>query len=146
MVQSEAQLTSGSKVTDIEEPAMAAQAAARTAVVPVLSYDYRTLAAGQRSADSHLTDAYRKKYDAIFDKTIKAPAASTQTVVTAKVVDAGVVRVDADRVQVLVFVDRTRVNKTSTTPTPFQDQVTVTMEHVGGRWLVDDMVTNQIPD
>jgi Mce-associated membrane protein len=143
IVDSTAQLSSGSKVTRIEERAMAAQAAAKEAIVPVLSYDYRKLDADQSSAHGYLTEAYRLQYDKLFDL-IKQNAPTTQTVVTTKVIDSGVVRVDADRVQVLLFVDRPTTNKASTTAIPYQDQVTATMRQVGQDWRIDNLVTTAI--
>ena len=149
VIQADVQLSSGSQVTDIEEPAVAAVAAAKQAVVPVLSYDYRHLDADKAAADRALTDAYRsgpKGYDALFDTVIKGPATTTQTVVTVKVVGSAVVRAEPDRVQVLLFIDQSRTNKTSSTPAVFQNQVVLTMQKVGDQWLVDKMVSNQIAE
>lgn len=143
VVQGEATLASGTKVTQIEQSAADAQAAARTAIVPLLSYDYRHLDADQRKAEGYLTDSYRKSYDRLFG-IIKQNAPGTQTVITTKVVESGVVRVDGDRVQVLLFVDRPTTNKATTTPIPYQDQVTATMRKVGGSWLVDNLVTTPV--
>ncbi|HVW80902.1 MAG TPA: hypothetical protein VHB69_08205, partial [Mycobacteriales bacterium] len=120
-----------------------AAAAARTAIVPLLSYDYRHLDADQSKAEKYLTDSYRKSYDSLF-AVIKQNAPGTQTVITTKVVESGIVRVDGDRVQVLLFVDRPTTNKASTTPIPYQDQVTATMQKVGGSWLVDNLVTTPV--
>jgi Mce-associated membrane protein len=143
VVEATAQLSSGSKVTDIEERAMAAQAAAREAIVPVLSYDYRKLDAAQSAAHGYLTASYQKEYDKLF-ALIKRNAPGTQTVVTTKVIDSGIVRADTDRVQVLLFVDRPTTNKASTTAIPYQDQVTATMRQVGGDWRIDNLVTTPI--
>ena len=145
IVQDDVQLASGSKVTSIEQPAIAAVAAARSAVGPIVTYDYRKLDAGQKAAEAVMTDHYRTTYDKTFDK-LRGPIATTQTVITAKVVGAGIVRAGDDRVQVLVLVDRSTTRKGSATPIPTQDQVTLTMKKVGGSWLVDDMNTNQIPE
>ncbi|WP_017936537.1 J domain-containing protein [Nocardioides sp. Iso805N] len=143
VVQADAELSSGTKVTRIEDRAVAAQAAAKEAIVPALSYDYRKLDTDQARAESYMTDAYRTKYDRIF-ALIKKNAPGTQTVITAKVVDSGIVRVDADRVQVLLFVDRPTTNKASATPIPYQDQVTATMRRVGDAWLIDNLVTTPL--
>ena len=145
IVQDDAQLASGSKVTDIEQPAIAAVAAAKDAAVPVVTYDYRSLDAGQKKAEGYLTDSYRAAYDKIFAK-LRGPITSTQTVITAKVIGSAIVRFSGDRAQVLVLVDRSTVRKDSATPNVTQDQVTLTMEKVGSRWLVDDLSTDQISE
>jgi len=125
----------------IESDADAARAAAERAVVPVLSYDYRTLDQGQKDAESWLTPHYRDKdYRPLF-ATIKANAPGTRAVVTTKVVESAIVRAGKDRVQVLLLVDRPTTNAKQTTPITYEDHVTVTMEKDGKGWLVDDMST-----
>jgi Mce-associated membrane protein len=149
VVQDSVQVASGSKATEIEEHAVDAVAAAKVAVVPVLSYDYRHLDQDQAAADRYLTDSYRggkQGYDNTFETLVKKAAVETQTVVSTKVVGAAVVRADSDRVQVLLLIDQPRTNKASPTPVVFQNQVTLTMAKVGSRWLVDDLKTNQIPE
>jgi Mce-associated membrane protein len=101
-VQADVQLSTGSKVSRIEEPALAAEAAAKTAVVPVLSYDYRHLDDDKAAADKVMTDGYRKKYDKLFEDVVRKPATTTQTVITTKVVGSAIVRAGSERVQVLL--------------------------------------------
>jgi Mce-associated membrane protein len=143
-VQADVQLSSGSKVSQVEESAAAALAAARTDVVPVVTYDYRHLDADKSAAEDVMTDGYRAAYDKLFDK-LRASILSTQTAITAKVVDTGIVRASGDRVEVLVLIDRSTTRKASATPMVTQDQVTLTMRKTGDTWLVDNLRTNQIP-
>ena len=125
----------------IESAASDARDAAERAVVPVLSYDYRTLDQGEKEAESWLTPRYRDKdFRPLFD-TIKQNAPNTQTVVTTKVVSSAIVRAGEDRVEVLLLVDRPTTNKQQATPVTFEDHVTVTMEHTGDGWRIDDMAT-----
>ena len=90
-----------------------------------------------------MTPAYQKKYDALFAQ-IAANAPDVKAIVTADVVASGIVRSGADRVQVLVFVNRPTLRADKTEPTVFRDQVVMTMEKSGDDWLVDDMDTNQL--
>ena len=53
--------------TEVRDATVAAQGAAERAIVPVLSYDYRTLEEDQATAQSYLTDSYRKDYDELFE-------------------------------------------------------------------------------
>lgn len=124
-----------------EEATQAALAAAERAIGPVLSYDYETLDADQQRAASYLTGDYRRDYDDLFG-VIVDNAPSTQTKVTASVVASGIVRSGEDRVDVLVFVDRPTTNKLTPEPVTYKDQVTVTMQKVGGEWLIDNLVTS----
>jgi Mce-associated membrane protein len=128
---------------DDDSAARAAQVAAERAVVPVLSYDYERLEEDQRAAQALMTGGYRQEYDKLF-AVLEENAPQTQTRVTASVVASGIVRASADRVQVLVFVDRPTTNKLSAEPVVYKDQVTLSMQLVDGTWLVDDMVTSPV--
>lgn len=123
-----------------ESETRSAQAAAETAIVPVLSFDYRTLDADAAAARSYMTDDYRKKYDQTFSL-VTDNAPGTQTVVTVEVVASGIVRTGDDRVDVLLFVNRPTTNKRDKEPVVYRDQVTAQMLLVDGEWLVDDLIT-----
>jgi Mce-associated membrane protein len=117
-----------------------AQAAAEAAIVPVLSFDYRTLEADGEAARSFMTDDYREKYDQTF-ALVTDNAPRTETVVTVEVVASGIVRTGDDRVDVLLFVNRPTTNKQAKEPVVYRDQVTAQMQLVDGEWLVDDLIT-----
>jgi Mce-associated membrane protein len=128
-------------VINVESDGASALDAAKTAVVPVLSYDYRHMAQSKQQAEAYLTDAYKAEYEKLF-ALLQQNAPNTRTVVkTNPPVDAGVVRVSPGRVEVLVFVDRPTTNKQHTQPVNYQNYVTLTMQKVGDRWLVDNMET-----
>ena len=129
--------------TEVEEATRAAQSAAERAVVPVLSYDARTLEEDQAEAQRQMTSDYREEYDKLFEA-IKENAPRTETSVTAEVIASGIVRSGEDRVQILLFVNRPTTNKARPEPVVFRDQVTVTMQRVGGDWLVDDLETSPV--
>jgi Mce-associated membrane protein len=126
---------------EAEDAAREAQSAAEQAIVPVLSYDYRTLEEDQKRATAYLTGDYRKSYDELF-AVIADNAPSTKTQVSAEVIASGIVRSGEERVDVLIFVDRPTLNKLSAQPVLSKDQVTVTMQKVGDEWLVDNLVTS----
>lgn len=131
-------LSRSSIVDESEIPS--AQAAAETAIVPVLSFDYRTLEADAAAARSYMTDDYREKYDQTF-AVVSDNAPSTKTVVSVEVVASGIVRTGEDLVDVLLFVNRPTTNKQNTEPVIYRDQVTLEMRLVDGEWLVDDLQT-----
>ncbi|WP_232676131.1 J domain-containing protein [Nocardioides sp. R-C-SC26] len=117
----------------------AARAAAEAAIVPVLSYDYRDLDASRAAAQGYLTEGQQERYDLLFDEQIAPNAASTQSVVTTRVIASGVVRTGRDRVDVLLFVNRPTTNRQRTVE--YRDQVTARMVEVSGDWLVDCLIT-----
>lgn len=128
----------------VEQSAEEARAVAVRAIVPVLSYDYRTLDEDAAAARSYMTSSYQQdKYDPLF-AVIEENAPNTETVVGAQVVDSAIVRTGDDRVDVLLFVDRPTTNKQVSEPIVYKDQVTVTMARVDGEWLVDDLSTSPI--
>ena len=133
--------TSGEEGDD--SAAREAQVAAERAIVPVLSYDHETLEADQRAAQALMTGGYREEYDKLFT-VLEDNAPQTRTRVTADVIASGIVRAAADRVQVLVFVDRPTTNKLNAEPVVYKDQVTVAMQLVDGEWLVDDLTTSPV--
>ena len=129
--------------SEVEEATRAAQSAAERAVVPVLSYDAKTLDEDQAAAQAQMTSDYREEYDKLFEA-IKENAPRTKTSVSAEVIASGIVRSGENRVQVLLFVNRPTTNKARPEPVVFRDQVTVTMQRVGGDWLVDDLETSPV--
>ena len=129
--------------TEIEQSTRAAQSAAERAIVPVLSYDAKTLDEDQAAAQAQMTSDYRKKYDELFEA-IKDNAPRTGTSVSAEVIASGIVRSGEDRAEILLFVNRPTTNKSRPEPVVFRDQVTVTMQRVGGDWLVDDLTTSPV--
>jgi Mce-associated membrane protein len=119
----------------------AARAAARAAVVPVLSYDYRTLDEDAAAARTYLTPSFRKKYDDTFTL-LEDNAPRTETVVAVEepLADA-VVRSSEDRVDVLLYVNQPTSNAQGSVT--YRNQVTLRMRLVDGEWLVDDLVTDR---
>jgi Mce-associated membrane protein len=125
----------------VEDATSAAQSAAERAVVPILSYDAKHLDESRAAAEQYLTGSYRKEYDQLFDGIIKENAPSTGTVLKAELVRSSIVRASEDRVQVFALVNQTRTNNKEKTPQVYKNWVTITMEKVGGDWLVAGMDT-----
>lgn len=118
-----------------------AQASAERAIVPVLSYDHRTLEQDRAAAVAYLTDDFREEYEKLFTQ-IEESAPSTRAVVEAEVRASAITRGGHDRAQVLLFVDQPTTNARTSEPVVYRNQVTVTMERVGDRWLIDDLQTS----
>ena len=125
---------------DREASARQARTAAEQAIVPVLSYDHRTLDEDRAAAHSYLTSRYRALYDKTFS-IVEENADEVQPVVTARLVSSGIRRTGDDRVEVVMFVDQETVRRGETEPVVFQNYVTVTMQEVDGEWLVDELET-----
>ena len=130
--------------SDPERDVSAARSAAERAVVPVLSYDYRTLEEDVAAAQAYMTSDFRDQYDQMVAGILDGNAESRKAVVQTEVVDSAVVRTGQDRVDVLLFVDRPTTNADDTEPIVYKDQVTLQMRRVDGEWLVADLVTSPI--
>lgn len=122
-----------------------ASAAAERALKAVLSYDYRHMEADRDRAVQFLTPAYKKDYLKTFNELLTqgpdgspGPVEKTKAVVTADVLDTGVVDAESDRVRIIAFVNQSSV-KGDGQPTVFQNRVVATMVHRGDRWLVDNL-------
>ena len=127
--------------SEVETATRSAQTAAERATTAILSYDAATLEADQETAQSFMTSDYREDYDELFE-VIKENAPATETRVEAEVIASSIVRSGEDRVAILLFVNRPTTNKQQQEPVIYKDQVTVTMQQVGGDWLVDDLETS----
>jgi Mce-associated membrane protein len=125
----------------VQDATSAAQSAAERAVVPILSYGAKHLDESRAAAEQYLTGDYRKDYDQLFDGIIKQNAPSTGTVLKAELIRSSIVRAGDDRVQVFALVNQTRTNDKVKTPQVYKNWVTITMEKVGGDWLVAGMDT-----
>jgi Mce-associated membrane protein len=120
----------------------AAQAAAEHAIVPILSYDARSLDRSEARATAAMTSSEQEQYRRLF-AVIRQNAPRTATVVRAQYVSSGVVRTGTDQVDVLVFVNQRTTNRAHPkVPVIYKSQVTMTMVKVGGQWLVDALHTN----
>ena len=75
-----------------------------------------------------MTPAYKKKYAGTFDKLVRPNAAKVRAKVEAEVKASGVSHADADRVNVLVYVNQT------TTSTANGGEPQLALNRVSSRW------------
>lgn len=119
-----------------------AVSAARAAAGDILGYDYRSVDQSIKRARASTTGSFRKEYDETAQKLLPE-SKQLKAIVQATVGATAVMSATADRVVVLLFVDQATVKQVpgQTTPTTRIDQsrVRVTMNKVGGRWLVSEL-------
>lgn len=114
-----------------------ALAAARSAAVTVLSYDYRHLDVDFASAQALTAQPFTGEYQRTTSTAVRPVATTNKAVVAATVSAAGVVRADTDRVVVLAYVNQTTRSSRLKRPQLDQNRVELTMVRgSGGRWLV----------
>jgi Mce-associated membrane protein len=115
----------------------AAMAAAATDIGQILSYDYRHISTDLARANSDTTGEFSGQFGVLAGQLIGPAAAQQHTVTKATVPIASVISSSGNEVVVLAFVDQSTTNKSQAKPQQNVSQVQVTMEDVGGRWLVE---------
>jgi Mce-associated membrane protein len=137
-----------------------APASAESAATAVLSYDWESLEADRDAAAKFLTEDYREDYLNTFDKLITDNATQTKATVEAEVLASSAMlgtpadcedgeggscsssgERDPDRVPVLLFVNQTATNTTSSEPSVALNRVRFDMVNVDGTWLVDGITS-----
>jgi microcompartment protein CcmK/EutM len=127
-----------------DQQQQAVLAAAKTCVAAILSYDYRDLDAAERSGQACVTGQLKADYTKTMDTTVKVLAPQTKTVQTLQVAKAGIQSVGAGGNQwvVLVYGQEAVTNsktKAGNAPTLDLTSAAVTLDRVGGRWLVSNL-------
>lgn len=130
----------------VEEQGAEALEAAKKAAVPLLSYDYSKMDESKSKAHAVMTKDYREDYDRLFAVLVDNVPETKTVVKTLAPVDAGVIRVSEDTVQILVLVDRQVTNAQRSTPIGYQEYAMLTMAKVGDEWLVDKVETQPSQD
>jgi Mce-associated membrane protein len=124
------------------EATSSAPAAAERASAAILSYGYQSLDADESAAERYMTPAYKKKYGDTFDRLVRPNAARIKAKVEAEVKASGVAHADADRVDVLLYVNQTTTSTANGgNPQVALNRVRLSMVDLDGTWLVDDITS-----
>ena len=126
----------------VDQASRTAPAGAERASAAILSYGYSSLDADEKAAERYMTPGYRKKYADTFDRLVKPNATKLKAKVEAEVKASGVAHADADRVNVLLYVNQTtRSTANGGEPQVALNRVQLSMVKSGGTWLVDDITS-----
>lgn len=113
--------------------------AAKDAVVPLLSYNYRTIDRQVATTQALVTGKFKDDYAALVRDhvigTSKAQAVSIQT----QVVSASAGESGPNQVVVLMFVNQQTQVAGNTEPALTGSRLKLTMSHVDDRWMVSDL-------
>ncbi len=120
----------------VELAQQSAPSVAERAARQILSYDYTTLPADEKAAESYLTPSYQKQYEHTFSL-IKKNAPRLKAKVTAQVLGSGISQADADHAHVLVFVNQTTKSTANAAPQVALNRVMFHMVKQGGSWRVN---------
>ena len=126
----------------VDDASRTAPAVAERASAAILSYGYASLDADEKAAERYMTPAYKKKYADTFDRLVKPNATKLRAKVDAEVKASGVAHADADRVNVLLYVNQTtRSTAHGGEPQVALNRVQLSMVRHGGTWLVNDITS-----
>ena len=120
---------------DADTAGVESVAAARDAAVAILSYRADTVAEDLMAARERTTGAFLESYTDLIEDTVIPTAREKQISAAARVPAAALMSADSAHAVVLVFVDQT-VTTDGSPPTGTSSSVRVTLDKVGGRWLV----------
>jgi Mce-associated membrane protein len=120
-----------------------AERAARSAVISMTSYDYRTLDKDFAWVDDAGTDRFRKHYAQV-SAPVKKLVIQMKASAHGSVVAAAAQVKDTSHVTVLMFVDQTLTNPGQAQKGLDQPRVTMKMVKQDGHWLVDDVALNNL--
>ncbi|NJP33584.1 hypothetical protein [Micromonospora thermarum] len=112
-----------------------ALAVAPAAAKAIFSYDHRTFDESVANGRSFVTGPFADEYGRT-TAALKQTAVKQQAVVLAEVSSAGVVTADADRVELLVYLNQYRRNVTTAGEKVDQNRVVLTLVPVDGEWKV----------
>jgi Mce-associated membrane protein len=129
--------TQTSNDTATQQERDAAEAAAKTEVPQILSYNYKTLSADLARASADTTGQFSGQFGVLAGQLIGPNATKQQTVTNATVPVAAAVDSSGNEVTVLVFVDQSTTSKQQPKAQKNASQLRVTMQKVKGRWLIE---------
>ncbi len=112
---------------------------AKQYAIDFASYSYKTLDADYARVKSHLTGSFVADYEKAAEA-LKPVVQKYQGGATATVEGAGIESYDGTHATVVVFLDQTIVNSTSKTPRVDRNRLSLTLERVGGTWLVSGLL------
>jgi Mce-associated membrane protein len=122
-------------ITSAQSPASEAMRTAKDSTIAMLSYKPDTVDKQLNDARNLLTGEFRDSYTSLINDVVIPGAKQKQISAVASVPALASVSADPNHAVVLVFVNQTVVVGQSA-PTDTASSVRVTMEKVGGRWLI----------
>jgi Mce-associated membrane protein len=116
-----------------------AQAAAKDAVVALLSYNFTTIDHQVADTDHLLTGKFKNDYAQLVKTTIGPGAKERQLAIQTAVVSDSVVSADPGKVVLLMFINQQSVSSASPTPSATGARIRITLQHEQGKWLISDL-------
>jgi Mce-associated membrane protein len=127
------------RVDSLEAQTLAAETARQDAILlaeDLATYDYRDLGGNFRHVAARATDRFARQLRALTDE-LGPELRRTRAIATATARSAGVVRADAGKAVVAVFVDQAVTNTKTPEPRVERSRMELTLVMRGGVWRLD---------
>ncbi|WP_043718425.1 hypothetical protein [Kutzneria sp. 744] len=111
-----------------------------SALGKVFSYRYDNTAATEQAARQNLRGNAENQYNDLFAQ-VKQQAPAQKLMLTTKVVDSGVTRLEGDHAQLLVFLDQSATRGDNNQSSLAAAELTVTAQRQGDHWVITDLRT-----
>ncbi|CRK60067.1 putative integral membrane protein [Alloactinosynnema sp. L-07] len=117
------------------------------AIEKTLSYNFTDLDATAKAVKEHLAGTAVCEYDKLFG-VLKEQAPAQKLILTTKVRDLGVTRLEGDKADLLVFVDQSTTRTEQNQTTASGAQFGIRAEKIDGAWKITDfdMLDQPLPD
>ncbi len=126
-----------SSLRDAQTVRLEAMQAAKDSTIALLSYQPNTVEKDLGAARDRLTGSFRDSYTSLTHDVVIPGAKQKQISAVVTVPAVASVSASADHAVVLVFVNQTIIVGTDA-PTATASSVKVSLERIGGRWLISD--------
>ncbi|MFI6870494.1 h domain protein [Nocardia sp. NPDC050406] len=116
-----------------------ALAVARSATEAMFGYNFKTIDDQMAKVSENMTPDFKEDWKKVTDTVLAPGAKEKELVVQATVVGSGVIKADADHVEVMVFLNQKSTGKDPAKGTVDASRLRVKLDHEDGRWLVADV-------
>ena len=110
----------------------------RDAIEKSLSYNYTDLDSTAKAVDANLSGQARCEHEQLFGE-VRKLAPEQKLILTTRVVQIGVVRLDGDRAELLVMVDQTSTRADQNQTAASASQFVTRAERQGGTWKITQL-------
>lgn len=112
---------------------------ARRAAEGMFGYNYRTIDDQMVKVSGDMTDDFKEDWKKVTDTVLAPGAKEKELVVQATVVGSGVIKSEADRAEVMIFLNQKSTGKDPAKGTVDASRLRVLLEKQDDRWLVADV-------
>ncbi|WP_194817112.1 h domain protein [Nocardia sp. XZ_19_385] len=112
---------------------------ARRAVQGMFGYNFRTIDTQMPKVMEDMTSDFQEDWTKVTQTVLAPGAKEKELAVTATVIESGIISADADRAEVMIFLNQKSIGKDPSKGTFDSSRLRVKLENDNDRWLVADV-------